>query len=83
MLCVFSCSGNSKNILKALKYAKKRKCKTVAFTGFYKKKLKYADIHLDLNIKNYGITEDTFQSIMHIASQYLKLKYIKNYKGIL
>ena len=78
LLCVFSCSGNSKNILKVLRYAKKRKCKTVAFTGFHKKKIKNADIHLDLDIKNYGISEDVFQSIMHITSQFLKIKYTKN-----
>lgn len=83
LLCVFSCSGNSKNILKALSYAKKKNCKTIAFTGFNKKKLKNADIHLDLGIKNYGISEDIFQSIMHITSQFLKFKFIKNYKGIL
>ena len=83
LLCVFSCSGNSKNILNALKYAKSQKCKTIAFTGFHRKKIKNVDIHVDLNIKNYGISEDIFQSIMHIISQYLKIKYIKDHKGIL
>jgi len=78
LLCAFSCSGNSKNILKALKFAKANRCKTIAITGFKKKKLKYADIHLDIDIKNYGISEDLFQSIMHIASQFLKAKYKKN-----
>ena len=75
LLCAFSCSGNSKNILKALKSAKVNRCKTIAITGFKKKKLKDADIHLDIDIENYGISEDLFQSIMHITSQYLKAKY--------
>ena len=78
LLCAFSCSGNSKNILNAINYAKKIKCKTVLLTGFNKKKIKGVDVHLNIGIKNYGISEDIFQSIMHMISQYLRKKYSKN-----
>ena len=76
LLIAFSCSGTSKNILNVLKFAKNKKCKTILITGF-KKKVKHVDIHLNVNIKNYGISEDVFQSIMHISSQYLKAEFNK------
>ena len=31
-----------------------------------------------LDIKNYSITEDFFQIIMHMLSQSIRLKFIKN-----
>ena len=74
LLFAFSCSGNSKNVLSALKCAKKNKCRTILITGFSKKKYRYVDLHLNIDIKNYGISEDLFQSIMHLSSQYLKAK---------
>lgn len=77
LLFAFSCSGNSKNILSVLKYAKKNNCRTILITGFNKKKYKYVDIHLNIDIKNYGISEDLFQSIMHLSSQFIKLKHSK------
>jgi D-sedoheptulose 7-phosphate isomerase len=74
-IILFSCSGTSKNILEAIKMAKKNKVKIIFITGFLKKKLNIADIHLDLSCKNYGITEDIFSSIMHMVSQFIRLKY--------
>ncbi len=76
LLIALSCSGNSKNILNALKFAKSKKCKTILITGF-KKDVKYVDVHLNVDIKNYGISEDVFQSIMHISSQFLKAEFNK------
>lgn len=84
LIFALSCSGKSKNILNVLKYAKKNNCKTILITGFNKKKFKFVDIHLDINIKNYGISEDLFQAIMHISSQFIKFKHNKkNIKNIL
>ena len=74
-IILFSCSGTSKNILEAVKMAKKNKVKIIFITGFLKKKLNIAYIHLDLSCKNYGITEDIFSSIMHMISQFIRLKY--------
>ena len=74
-IILFSCSGTSKNILETIKIAKKNKVKIIFITGFLKKKLNIADIHLDLSCKNYGITEDIFSSIMHMISQFIRLKY--------
>ena len=86
LLITFSCSGSSKNILKVIKYAKSKKLKTISFTGFASKKIKkITDINFDVNVKNYGVSEDIFQSLMHMISQSIRLRFIsrKNKKFIL
>ena len=51
---------------------KKRKVKTIGFSGFkggfLKKK---SDISIHINVKNYGISEDAHHILMHIMLQYL------------
>jgi len=80
VLIIISSSGKSKNIINAEKIAKKNKLKIISLIGFsdnqYLKKL--SKHYINLNTKNYGITEDIFQSIMHMISQYLRKKYSKN-----
>ena len=69
LFCISS-SGNSKNIINALKLAKKKKIKTILLSGFDGGKAsKIADINIHINSKNYGIIEDCHQSIMHLISQ--------------
>tara|TARA_B100000902_G_C27321799_1_gene925182 strand:- start:2658 stop:3293 length:636 start_codon:yes stop_codon:yes gene_type:complete len=83
--CIFliSSSGTSANILKLIKYCKNKKVKIILLTGFLSKKNKYKlNVHIDIGCKNYGITEDIFSSIMHMISQYMKLRY-QNKKEIL
>tara|TARA_B110000259_G_C14034543_1_gene408661 strand:+ start:23775 stop:24389 length:615 start_codon:yes stop_codon:yes gene_type:complete len=70
-LLAFSCSGSSKNILNVIKFAIKNKVDTIFITGFSKKKFDNC-LHLDLGIKNYGISEDIFSIIMHTTSQYIR-----------
>ena len=86
LLITFSCSGTSKNILNVINYAKNKKLKTISFTGFASKKIqKITDINFDANIKNYGVAEDIFQSLMHMISQSIRLRFVskKNKKMIL
>jgi len=86
LLITFSCSGASSNILNVIKSAKIKKLQTISFTGFASKKIKkITDINIDVNIKNYGISEDIFQSLMHMISQSIRLRFIskKNKKIIL
>ena len=81
LLVLFSVSGTSKNIIKACKFAKKKKLKIISFVGFSNSLLKkYSDICLELNNYNFGISEDIFQSLMHIISQYLRQKNLKSKK---
>ena len=76
----FSCSGKSKNIINVIKFANNAGIKTILFQGFgpLNKRIK-PDYYMNLKYKNYGITEDIFQSIMHVISQYIRSKFlIKN-----
>ena len=85
ILFLFSVSGNSKNLLEAVKTANKIGVKTVSFTGFNGGKLsKISDLNLNFSMANYGIVEDCHTSIMHYLSQYLRNISIKsnNYKKI-
>lgn len=78
-LICFSSSGQSKNIIDVINFAFKKKIKTILFQGFGKlnKKIK-PDYYINLNYRNYGVTEDIFQSLMHIISQNIRSNYKKN-----
>ena len=73
VLFLFSVSGNSPNLVKAIKKAKKMSLKTISFTGFDGGKLaKMSDLNLNFPIANFGIVEDCHVSLMHYLSQYLR-----------
>ena len=75
---LFSCSGNSKNILETLKILNKLNLTTILVTGFSKKIFKNVKIHLNLNCKNYVICEDIFSSLMHMISQKIQYESVEN-----
>ena len=85
VLIVISCSGSSENILEAARYAKKKKLDIISFIGFGRNKFieKISKHYLNLKTKNYGLTEDIFQAMMHMISQYLRKKYSKDKSEIL
>tara|TARA_B100000795_G_C22691910_1_gene395960 strand:- start:36 stop:662 length:627 start_codon:yes stop_codon:yes gene_type:complete len=73
VLFLFSVSGNSPNLIEAIKAGKKIGVKIVSFTGFDGGKLsKMSDYNLNFPIANFGIVEDCHISIMHYLSQYLR-----------
>lgn len=75
LLIVISSSGNSKNIVKAIKLAKKKRIKILGLSGFkggYVKKNSDCSIHI--NIQNYGRSEDSHHIIMHILMHYFVTK---------
>lgn len=86
VLITISSSGNSENIIKAIKYAKSKKIKTLSFTGFdggRAKKLSDYNIHVDS--LNYGVVENLHHACMNIISQFIRnnvsnLFEIKKYK---
>ena len=81
ILFLFSVSGNSLNLIEAIKKAKKLGVKTVSFTGFNGGKIsKLSDFNLNFPIANFGIVEDCHISIMHYLSQYLRNINLKNKK---
>jgi len=78
LLLSISSSGNSENIVKAIETAKLKNMMTISFVGFDGGKVsKLSDVVLHLKAENYGIVEDSHQALMHILSQYLRLKAFK------
>jgi phosphoheptose isomerase len=76
VLIAVSSSGNSPNILKALKSAKDSGLQTIALVGFEGGKAKeLADVVIHVPVNNYGISEDAHQALMHILAQYIRVKH--------
>jgi len=74
-LLVVSSSGNSPNVVNACEYANAKGVPTVAFVGFKGGKLKEIARHVvHVEVDNYGIVEDTHQSLIHCLTQYLKAR---------
>jgi D-sedoheptulose 7-phosphate isomerase len=71
LICISS-SGNSANILAALRKASSMSMKTIALTGFGGGELmRLADISLHVAAHNYGVVEDCHQILMHNIAQYI------------
>jgi phosphoheptose isomerase len=80
LICISS-SGKSKNIINAIKTAKKKKIFVIAFTGFsggYAKK--NCNISLHCNSFNYGVIESVHHSLMNIISQYIRNQFLTEKK---
>jgi phosphoheptose isomerase len=72
LLVCISSSGNSANILAALRKARSMGVKTIALTGFSGgESARLADISLHLAAYNYGVVEDCHQILMHNIAQYI------------
>ena len=69
-----SCSGNSKNVIRAFELIRQIRDKresfnalTIAFTGFDGGKLKtLADIHINVPVESYRISEDIHLALCHL-----------------
>ena len=73
VLVAISSSGSSPNIIAALNQARAMNVRTIAMTGFSGgEAAKLADISLHVDAQNYGVVEDTHQSLMHILAQYMR-----------
>jgi D-sedoheptulose 7-phosphate isomerase len=73
VLITISASGNSENIVRAVRWARTNQVCTIAFTGFEGgRSADLADVNLHVRAANYGVVEDIHQSLMHILSQYLR-----------
>jgi phosphoheptose isomerase len=75
LLILISCSGNSKNIKKVLNYANKIHVRSIGFSAFDGGHLhKNCSVSLYFNVKNYGISEDINQILMHFIMSFINLK---------
>jgi phosphoheptose isomerase len=75
LLIAISSSGNSKNILEAIKMCNNKGGKSISFLGFNGGEAKkISNYSLVLNVRNYGLSEDSAHIFMHVICQYLKQK---------
>jgi phosphoheptose isomerase len=73
VLMTISASGNSENIVRAVKWAKNNSMPTVALVGFTGGRSgSMADVTIHVAAENYGTVEDVHQSMMHLFAQYLR-----------
>ena len=75
LLIVLSASGNSKNILEVIGWAKNNQVKTIALTGFdggAANKLADISIHIPTEIGDYGVAEDAHSIVCHFLSSQFK-----------
>ena len=80
LLIIISSSGNSKNIKEVLKYAKKKKVKTIGFSGFdggYLKQHTDLNIHVPTKIGEYGPAEDLHMVICGLIGSYFRALFLK------
>lgn len=76
---LISSSGNSPNVVEACRYAKEFGVPTIAFVGFRGGELaRLADHVVWVQVDNYGMAEDTHQSLMHVITQYLRARSEKS-----
>lgn len=77
LVLAISGSGNSKNIIKAVEYAKSIGCKVVGITGYSGGKLyQMADYHMHVPIEDMQITEDIHMSFDHMIYRVLTDAFI-------
>ena len=73
LLMTISSSGDSENIVRTLQWAAESDVESIALTGFDGgRSAPLATVNLHVDGDNYGVIEDTHQSIMHMLAQYLR-----------
>ena len=74
VLLTVSASGDSENVVRAAQWARDNELEVVAFTGFSGgRTADLANVGVHAEGDNYGVVEDTHQSLMHILAQYIRL----------
>ena len=74
VLISISSSGDSENVVRACQWAKDTGVSVIAMTGFAGgRSAALADVNLHVVGDNYGVVEDTHQSLMHILAQFIRL----------
>lgn len=67
-----SASGNSENVIRAMKYAVEKECKTVGWSGFGGGKLaSICDVNVVVNSNQYGPVEDIHLILNHIIHSWI------------
>ena len=72
VLIAISSSGNSPNIVEAVRSAKALGMFVIGMSGFEGGRLaKESDAALHVPVENYGVVEDAHQALMHIIAQFI------------
>jgi len=73
VLVTVSASGDSENVVRAAAWARDNGLHVIALTGFAGGRTGgLAEVHLHVDGDNYGVIEDTHQSLMHILAQFIR-----------
>jgi D-sedoheptulose 7-phosphate isomerase len=73
LLITISSSGNSENVVRAIKWARAHQIVTIAMTGFDGgRSAQLCDVNLHVASENYGVIEDIHQSLMHVLAQFIR-----------
>jgi D-sedoheptulose 7-phosphate isomerase len=68
-------SGNSPNILRAMKYARERAATNIALLGFDGgRALRLADEYVLIPVDDYGVVEDLHMVVDHILTEYFRAR---------
>lgn len=76
VVIAFSVSGNSENVLAALKYASRKGALTIGLTGFDGGKMRSItdiNLHVPTYQGEYGPVEDVFSIVGHLVYSFLKM----------
>ena len=73
LVIAISASGNSENIIRAIRHAKAIGCKTIGWTGFGGGKLReMADVSVVVDSQEYGPVEDVHLILNHILHSWIR-----------
>ncbi|CAA7621835.1 Phosphoheptose isomerase [Candidatus Terasakiella magnetica] len=73
VLITISSSGNSENVVRAIAKAREIGMGSIAMTGFAGGRTRtMADVSLHVDADNYGVVEDSHQTLMHVLAQYIR-----------
>ena len=73
VLITVSSSGDSENVVRAARWARQSDMPVIALTGFSGgRTAELASVNLHVDADNYGVVEDTHQSLMHVLAQYIR-----------
>lgn len=77
LLLVISSSGDSENVVRAARWARENDMPVIAFTGFDGGRMAgLATVQLHVEGDNYGVIEDSHQSLMHVLAQYIRMLHM-------
>ncbi len=77
VLITVSSSGDSENVVRAAQWARDSGLEIIAMTGFDGgRSAQLASVNLHVDGDNYGVIEDSHQSLMHILAQFIRMRHM-------